>query len=235
MVLFLLAFVIGEGLPPVFRMSGREQLYSLGMICLYLGLVVAWRWEGWGGLVSLLGWGLLSILAGKAAWNLPFSIPAAIGLLHLLCWWRLRGPAPPPAVVPRAVLFLLPPLALFLLLCANEIFGQPPLMTGTGPAPAAVLGTWYAEGAVPIALTIATDGSVSGAVGSQALSDARLVGNRSWFGRLMHWRTDYLIRGRLSGDGRFMAPLIVRRSELDGTLFLAGSAARPLQMNLRKR
>ena len=36
-------------------------------------------------------------------------------------------------------------LAIFLALCANEIFGQPPLMASTGQPPAEVVGTWYAN------------------------------------------------------------------------------------------
>ncbi len=235
MFLFLLAFVFGEGPPPLARMTAREQLYWLGMGALFLGLILAWFWEGWGGLLSLLGWGFLAVLAGKPVWNLLFSIPAAIGLLHLLCWWRLRGPAPPPAGVPKTILFLLAPLAAFLLLCANEIFGQPPLMAGAGQPPSELMGTWYGNDAIPMVFTIAPDGSVSGAVGERPLTDGRLVPNRSWFGRLMHWRTDYLIRGALAQGNRFMAPLILRGSELDGTLFPSHPAAKPLQMMLKKR
>src|ERR1017187_19714 len=126
MVLFVLTFVFGEGPPPLLRMTAREQLYALGMGSLFLGLAVAWFWEGWGGLLSLLRWALLAVLAKKPAWDLPFSIPMAIGLLHLLCWWRLRGPLPTPAPVDLAasplvrsmVLVLSISLAIFILLCA---------------------------------------------------------------------------------------------------------------------
>jgi hypothetical protein len=236
MVLFLLAFVFGEGPPPLARMTVREQLYWLGVVSLFLGLIVAWFREGWGGLLSVLGWGFLAVLAGKPVWNLLFSIPAAIGVLHLLCWWRLRGPAPLPAGVPKPILFLLAPLAVFVLLCANEIFGQPPLMTAAGQPPSGLVGTWYGNGSVPVLFAIAPDGSVSGAVGNQALTDGRLVPNRSWFGRLMHWRTDYLIRGALSQGDRFMAPLVLRGPDLDGTLFPSHpGASEPLRMKLKKR
>ena len=90
MVLFLLAFVIGEGFPNLAQMTARERLYGLGMAALFLGLVVAWFREGWGGLLSLAGWGFLAVLAHRPPWSLPFTIPATIGLLHLGCWWRLR-------------------------------------------------------------------------------------------------------------------------------------------------
>src|ERR1017187_8180659 len=51
---------------------------------------------------------------------------------------------------------------------------------------------------IPVVFTIGPDGSVSGAVGNAALTNGQLAANRSWFGRLMNWRTDYVIRGTLS-------------------------------------
>ncbi len=263
MVLFLLAFVFGEGPPPLTRMTGRELGYALGVGGLFLGLIIAWFWEGWGGLLSVLGWGFLAVVAKRPPWDLPFSIPAAIGLLHLVCWWGLRGPAPPAAPMNSAATarlrmlfaFLWVSLAAFILLCANEIFGQPPLMTRTGRPPATMVGSWHANlttvsrqalpDEIPVVFTIGPDGSVSGAVGNAALTNGQLAANRSWFGRLMNWRTDYVIRGTLSrvvesyggtaGD-RFSAPLNPRGSDLDGALFLSHPGApKPLGLNLKKR
>lgn len=264
MVLFLLAFVFGEGPPRFSQMAGREQLYSLGLLGgLFLGLILAWRWEGWGGLLSMLGWAFLAVLSNRPPWALMLSIPAAVGLLHLLCWWRLRGPAPPPGPVDSAkrahMRMLFAPLwvflAAFISLCANEMFGQPPLMTRTGPPPAELVGTWYANlttvsrqplgEEIPVAFTIGPDGSVSGSIGNAVLTSGRFVRNRSWFGRLMNWRTEYQIRGTLSqvvesrggtaGD-RFSAPLQPRGPELHGAMFLSHPGApKPLGLNLMKR
>lgn len=263
MVLFVLTFVFGEGPPPLARMTARELFYALGLGSLFLGLIIAWFWEAWGGLLSVLGWGFLAVLAQRPPWDLLFSIPAAMGLLHLLCWWRLRSPVPPPEPVNSAtrsrvralVLLLSVSLGAFVSLCANEIFGQPPLMTRAGRPPAEMVGTWYANlttaprrplpDEIPVVFTIGPDGSVSGTVGAAVLTSGQLVLNRSWFGRLMNWRTDYQIRGALSrvieshggiaGD-RFSAPLNPRGSELDGALFLSHPAApKPLGLNLKKR
>ena len=87
----------------------------------------------------------------------------------------------------------------------------------------------------------APDASVSGRIGDATLTTGRMIHNRSWFGRFMHWRTDYLIMGKLSrvvrpservaGDG-FTAPLTVRGVGLEGALFLSH---RPLGLKLRKR
>lgn len=224
-------------------MTTRELLFALGLGCLFLGLILAWFREAWGGLLSVLGWGFLAVLARRPAWDLPFSILGAIGLLHLLCWWRLRGPAPPLDAVSsasRAPLKMLAIsfwicLAVFILLCANEIFGQPPLMTRCGPPPADLVGTWSAHAdEIPVVFTLGQDGSVSGTVGQEQIVTGRFEPSRSWFGRLMHWRTDYWIRGTLSGD-RFSAPLIVSGSQMDGSLFLSHPAApQPLRLHLKK-
>jgi hypothetical protein len=263
MVLFLAAFVFGGGPPRFSQMTGWAQLYSLGMGSLFLGLILAWRWEGWGGLLSVLGWGFLAVLTRRPPWGWVLAIPAAMGLLHLLCWWRLRGPAPHSGPVDPAksarIRMLFPVLwailAAFLLLCANEMFGQPPLMTLTGPPPPEMVGTWQANlttvlrqplfDAPPVSFTIGPDGSVSGSIGSATLTNGRFVRNRSWFGRLMNWRTEYQIRGTLSrvvesyggtaGD-HFSAPLQPRGAELHGALFLSHPGApKPLGLNLRRR
>lgn len=254
MVLFLLAFVIGEGFP--FRgMAAREQLYAVGVGCLFLGLIVAWFQEGWGGLMSLAGWMLLALLARRPAWDLVFAIPAVVGAVHLLCWWRLRAPAPAtlPASFARGPLLVAATLAgVFVLLCANEIFSEPPLMSSMSPIPPALAGTWRADlttvtrqplpQPLPVVFEIAPNGAVSGTIGGAAITEARLVHNRSWFGRLMHWRTDYLIEGRLprtvasyggiEGD-RFTAPLESTGDALHGALFLSHPAPpRPLGCDL---
>jgi hypothetical protein len=263
MVLFFLAFLFGEGPPPLARMTVREQLYALGVCILFLGLIVAWFWEGWGGLLSVLGWGFLAVLAKRPPWDLPFLIPAATGLLHLLCWWVLRFPTPPPVPVDSAARarrrmqlnILWASLAAFVLLCANEIFGMPPLMTRTGRPSVEVVGTWHANlttvsrqplsDEIPVVFTVGLDGSVSGTVGDATLINGQIERNRSWFGKLMNWRTDYLIRGALSqvvesyggtaGD-RFTAPLNPRGHELDGAIFLSHPGApKPLGLHLRKQ
>jgi hypothetical protein len=262
MVLFLLAFLIGEGPPSVARMTTREQLYTLGFGTLFAGLVIAWFWEGWGGLLSLSGWAFLAVLAGKPPWDLPFSIPAAAGLLHVLCWWRLRTPAtslePVSAAMGRfKILYVLlwVSLGTFILLSANELFGHPPLMTPSGRQAAEMVGTWYAtlttvsQQPLPheilAVLTIGPDGSVTGVIGSAEVISGRLERNRSWFGRLMNWRTDYLIRGTLSrvvesyggtrGD-HFSAPMNFDGKDLAGSLFLSHPGApKPLGLRLRRR
>lgn len=47
LVLFVLTFLVGEGFPPLTRMTTREQFYALGFGSLFVGLVIAWFWERW--------------------------------------------------------------------------------------------------------------------------------------------------------------------------------------------
>ena len=133
-------------------------------------------------------------------------------------------------------------VVVFILLCANEAFGMPPLMTPAFHPPPDMVGTWEAKlGSMDAVFTINPDASVSGGIGEATLIDGRMIYNRSWFGKFMHWRTDYLIMGRLSqvvrpservaGD-RFTAPLTLRGVGLEGALFLS---QKPLGLRLRKQ
>ena len=81
-------------------------------------------------------------------------------------------------------------------------------------------------------------------VSGSLLLQGAVPANRSWFGRLIHWRTDYLIRGRLqhvaepyggvSGD-RVSAGLNLRGTELEGALFLSHPGGpRPIRMTLSR-
>jgi hypothetical protein len=134
--------------------------------------------------------------------------------------------------VPRnALLALGAVLALFLILCTNEIFGQPPLMTPTLRPSGNLLGTWTATNRPDIDLTVHEDASVSGTVDGAPIAAARIAYGRSWFGKLLGWNADYVIRGRLSGRG-FSAPLMARGQTLQGSLFLNN---RPMRLILRKR
>ena len=241
MALFFLAFFVGEGFPNLFRLHWRESLSVLALSAVVAGLLLAWIWEGLGGAVALAGMVLFMLLTGTRGIGL-FLAPAAIGWLHVVCWWRLRSSGAG-WEVPRKILIVVGlAVVVFILLCANEAFGMPPLMTpALHPSPELV-GTWEAKpGSMDAVFTINPDASVSGRIGDATVINGRVVYDRSWFGRLMHWRTDYLIMGKLSrvvrpsegvaGDG-FTAPLSMKGLGLEGALFLS---QQPLGLKLRKR
>jgi len=236
MALFFLAFVVGEGPPPVFSLSWHQNLQLIGLTGLFLGLLLTWRWEGWGGLVALSGFGLLLAVDWRFNASLLFLAPAATGLLSLLCWWRIAAGPPPSAVawqVPRTALGITGALvALFILLCANEIFGQPPLMTPPLRPSPELVGTW--QGALPqppplqVEFRIAGDGEVSGRIGDTPFTGGRIRNNRSWFGNLMHWREPYEIR-----SAGFTAGVSIRGREMRAFLVFAGGP-RGWGLKLRK-
>jgi hypothetical protein len=128
------------------------------------------------------------------------------------------------------------------LLCANEAFGQPPLMTKSGPPPAELVGDWSSGSWMDpkITLKVQADGAVSGTVGDATILSGHYAVNRSWFGKFVNWRTDHIIRGTLSqsvqGSGdRFSAPFNLRDSDLVGSIFLSHPGKpRPYKFILRK-
>jgi hypothetical protein len=86
-----LLFVFGEGPPPLWRLSLNENLSFLAMLALSTGMVLAWKWEGWGAAVTLAGYVLLRCVDRRFSGTLAILLPAAVGLLHLLCWFRLKA------------------------------------------------------------------------------------------------------------------------------------------------
>lgn len=78
------------------------------------------------------------------------QIPAAVGCLHVICWARLRSAAPDGAAFPVArglVVAGCVAIGLFLVLCANEIFGNPPFMTAPLNPGSNLAGTWTSANA----------------------------------------------------------------------------------------
>src|ERR1035438_4406558 len=145
--LLFLAFFFGEGPPEISRLTSTERLQFLGIAALFLGLAIAWKWEGLGGLISVAGFTFLVALNASHFRMWAFCVPAIVGAVHIVAWSRLRLGAPAnlaPWRLPRSVaFFLVDALAVFLLLCANEMFGQPPLMTPTLHPDSGLLGAWY--------------------------------------------------------------------------------------------
>jgi hypothetical protein len=220
MALFFLAFFVGEGFPNIFRLPWRESLSVLTISAVVAGLLLAWKWEGLGGALVLAAVGLMPLIGMTRGIGF-FLVPAAIGLLHLVCWWRLRS-AGVGWEVPRKILAVVGlAVVVLILLCANEMSGMPPLMTPAFHPPRDMVGTWEARlTTMDAVFTIDPDATVSGSIGDASLVSARIVYNRTWFGRLMHWRTDYLILGKLSRGYRFTAPLMLTGADLEGSLFL---------------
>ena len=223
MVLFFLAFFFGEGPPHFSELTTIERLQFLAMGALFLGLVVSWKWEGFGGLLAVAGFLALVAISRSHLRLWAFDLPAAFAMVHLVCWWRLRTGAPadlaPWHLSRNTLLGLGAALALFLFLCANEIFGQPPLMTPAVRPSDNLLGTWAAASSTDVVFTVHEDATVTGSIGGIPTKAARITHGRSWFGKLLNWNADYVIRGRLS-ERQIIVPLMVAGPRLEGTLVI---------------
>ena len=68
----------------------RQAVSFAGFYLMGAGLILACIWEAWGGLCALAGYALFVSVIPLSAINPYFLTIAAVSLLHLLCWLRLR-------------------------------------------------------------------------------------------------------------------------------------------------
>lgn len=118
-----------------------------------------------------------------------------------------------------AGLVLIAPVVLML----NEAFGHPPAFTPKLPEPSPLAGLWSGPG---VTLRVEHDGAVFGVFGNQQVYRARIMANRTWVGRALHWRTDYIITGQV-GQYRFSAPFNVRDTRMETSFFITKGKGKP--------
>jgi len=80
----MLILAIGEGVPNLFTQPFLIQLGFLALALVVSGILLAWRWEFLGGIMSLAGW-VLFILAERVHWqhSLFFILLVVPSLLFL--------------------------------------------------------------------------------------------------------------------------------------------------------
>ena len=95
----ILALAIGEGFNPA-KLKTKELLLTVPFFVAWLGLLLGWRWEGWGGILvvaGIAGFCLIHFVVtgfGRfPGWAFPaIGVP---GLLYLLSWFcRRKIPTP---------------------------------------------------------------------------------------------------------------------------------------------
>jgi len=86
-VLLILVFAIGEGLPKPSILRSRDKLMFLALGLMLIGLVLAWKWAGVGGLLTLAGYLAFHAIGGRRTMLSPFKVAGVAGCLHLLAWW----------------------------------------------------------------------------------------------------------------------------------------------------
>jgi hypothetical protein len=82
---------IGEGGPNPLQVSLRENLLGSALLAMLIGQIVAWKWEGIGGLLILGGFALFAIVNPGVRLNQSLVVVGpwlVTGLLYLICWWR---------------------------------------------------------------------------------------------------------------------------------------------------
>lgn len=95
--LILLIFVgetLGDGVPSLFHMTVREILMMFSFFALWLGLLLGWKWELLGGLLTLCAVVVFYVLNFFITGTFPggpfFLILAFPSLLFLYCGWQNR-------------------------------------------------------------------------------------------------------------------------------------------------
>ena len=82
---------------------------------------------------------------------------------------------------------------------------------------------------VETVLHISADGNVTGRIGGAELSDCVVEANRGRFGRMLHIKTDFIIRGKIigavvpgseSGTHKINAPFNLRDARIIGSIFV---------------
>jgi hypothetical protein len=94
----ILLFFIGEGLiggfEPLLHMSVRETLMMVAFVILWLGLLLGWKWELYGGLLTVYGVVAFYLVDYLFTGTLPrVLLPlifASPSLLFLYCGFQIR-------------------------------------------------------------------------------------------------------------------------------------------------
>ena len=87
LLLLIVTVAIGEGLPNTLAQPLDVNLLFAAMLTMIVGLIVAWKWEGVGGLLILGGFAFFAIVNHGIRLNLVFGPMLAVGLIFLGCGW----------------------------------------------------------------------------------------------------------------------------------------------------
>jgi hypothetical protein len=87
LLLLIAQFAIGEGVPNPLHGSVAENLLTVAMLTMIVGQILAWKWEGIGGLLILAAFALFAVVNHGVPMNIVFAPWLLTGLLYLGCWW----------------------------------------------------------------------------------------------------------------------------------------------------
>ena len=87
--LFILLFILGQGLPAFFGQPPGVRMELAGMVAMLVGLLLGWKRQGWGALLIAAGWSVFFIIErGRPPW--PFTTFLVVAALYAYDWWRGR-------------------------------------------------------------------------------------------------------------------------------------------------
>jgi hypothetical protein len=90
-LLLVLAIAIGEGAPNPLQQPAEVNVSLAALIVMLIGQVVAWKREGIGGAMILLGFAAFAIANHGIELNAAFAPMLLTGLLYSFCGWASRG------------------------------------------------------------------------------------------------------------------------------------------------
>jgi len=245
-LLVSLVSFLGQGPPGFSAMTTREALGSLAVGIGVAGLIVAWWWEGIGGALALTAFVLHAVASRRVSSGGLLWLVPVIGIMFLAVWWARRrgmdsGPDPAPLggpLTPRLAGRIASGVAAALVawLAVEMVLPTTPITSRVASVPA-VAGRWEGKarfveewgppGELTVVLSVNGDGTVEGTIGAASFRNAPLVPNRSWLGSLFHIRSDYRLKGGISGVitprfaiecAAFSLPLSLGSETLDGRL-----------------
>jgi hypothetical protein len=90
-VISIVIIAVGEGMPNPLSQTLEVQIGFLALALIMIGILVAWRWELAGGIISLAGWCLfVGSVIGIKRLNVFVSLLALPGILYLISAWLRR-------------------------------------------------------------------------------------------------------------------------------------------------
>jgi hypothetical protein len=82
----LVLLTLGDGIANPLTASRRENLFVIVALAMFLGLVLAWKWEGVGSLLILGALALFAAANEDFLLKIVFTPWLLMGLLYLVCW-----------------------------------------------------------------------------------------------------------------------------------------------------
>jgi hypothetical protein len=170
LVALLWLFLAGEGMPRPSSLMPVEMLAFIAKGLMLLGLLLAWKWPGWGGAVVVWGYGFFWFVSGTRSALMPaFALFGATGGLFLIAWWGTgRSGARPLAAVAAAVALAAGIGWIWLGAGARSVEAKSrtlPELAGRWTGTASVSDSMVKQRPVRIELEVQADGTFRGRVG----------------------------------------------------------------------